>query len=166
MKINLEVKHEGETYLLRIKKSVYKGVEMYYENIISGNWLFKTWRNGETLQDVAKKWDELFELNNVKINRCVEDSEGFNVFNLIPINDLEEHQEDLKCKCEPKLIVENEGNIIVHNSFDRRELIEQVIDIMNEDEFGYCKHEIEGNRKCTIQCDHCKMYYKPLEDNL
>jgi hypothetical protein len=28
----------------------------------------------------------------------------------------------------------------------------------------YCQSEIEGNRKCKIQCYHCKIYYKPLED--
>ena len=27
----------------------------------------------------------------------------------------------------------------------------------------YCQSEIEGNRKCKHQCDHCKEYYKPLE---
>jgi hypothetical protein len=27
----------------------------------------------------------------------------------------------------------------------------------------YCQSEIEGNRKCTNQCKHCKEYYKPLE---
>lgn len=27
----------------------------------------------------------------------------------------------------------------------------------------YCQSEIEGNRKCINQCEHCKEYYKPLE---
>jgi hypothetical protein len=27
----------------------------------------------------------------------------------------------------------------------------------------YCQSDIEGNRKCTNQCEHCKEYYKPLE---
>jgi hypothetical protein len=27
----------------------------------------------------------------------------------------------------------------------------------------YCRNEIEGKRKCRIQCEHCKEYYKPLE---
>ena len=66
MKINLEVKYEGETYLLRIKKTVYKGVEMYYENIINGNWLFQTWRNGNTLEEVSEKWNKLLQLNNLE----------------------------------------------------------------------------------------------------
>ena len=29
--------------------------------------------------------------------------------------------------------------------------------------FGYCQNEIEGQKKCKQQCDHCKTYYKPLE---
>lgn len=30
----------------------------------------------------------------------------------------------------------------------------------------YCQSEIEGNRKCIDQCDHCQEYYKPLENNI
>lgn len=32
--------------------------------------------------------------------------------------------------------------------------------------FGYCKSEIEDSEKCTTQCNHCKIYYKPLENKL
>ena len=27
----------------------------------------------------------------------------------------------------------------------------------------YCQSDIEMNGKCNEQCDHCKEYYKPLE---
>jgi len=30
--------------------------------------------------------------------------------------------------------------------------------------FSYCQSHIEGNKKCKIQCDHCREYYKPLEE--
>lgn len=30
--------------------------------------------------------------------------------------------------------------------------------------YSYCQSEIEGDIKCYDQCDHCKEYYKPLED--
>ena len=30
--------------------------------------------------------------------------------------------------------------------------------------YTYCQSEIEGDRMCYSQCDHCKEYYKPLED--
>lgn len=29
----------------------------------------------------------------------------------------------------------------------------------------YCQADIEGQRKCTHQCEHCKEYYKPLEQD-
>lgn len=28
----------------------------------------------------------------------------------------------------------------------------------------YCQSNIEDNEKCEIQCNHCKEYYKPLEE--
>lgn len=44
---------------------------------------------------------------------------------VIPINDLEEHEENgPRCKCNPKLTEEVFATVIVHNSFDGRELIE------------------------------------------
>ncbi len=30
----------------------------------------------------------------------------------------------------------------------------------------YCQSDIEGQRQCKFQCEHCKKYYKPLEGNL
>ncbi len=27
----------------------------------------------------------------------------------------------------------------------------------------YCQRDIEGGPQCETQCDHCKEYYKPLE---
>lgn len=32
-------------------------------------------------------------------------------------------------------------------------------------EFMYCQSEIEGGKMCKTQCDHCKLYYAPLENN-
>lgn len=33
----------------------------------------------------------------------------------------------------------------------------------NNKEFTYCQSKIEGEKKCTYQCDHCRKYYKDLE---
>ena len=33
-----------------------------------------------------------------------------------------------------------------------------------KNKFSYCQSQIEGSNKCKIQCDHCKEYYKPLEE--
>lgn len=30
----------------------------------------------------------------------------------------------------------------------------------------YCQSEIEDGSKCKIQCEHCKLYYKPLEQHI
>lgn len=35
---------------------------------------------------------------------------------------------------------------------------------MNGD-FMYCQSEIEGGERCETQCNHCKSYYAPLENN-
>lgn len=28
----------------------------------------------------------------------------------------------------------------------------------------YCQRDIEGETPCKEQCEHCKEYYKPIED--
>lgn len=43
------------------------------------------------------------------------------MINILPINDLEEHEELSTCKCCPNLILENGEMILIHNSFDKRE---------------------------------------------
>ena len=49
------------------------------------------------------------------------------IVHILPINDLEEHEELSTCKCNPKIeFLENGDMMIVHNSFDRREVIEQL----------------------------------------
>jgi hypothetical protein len=29
----------------------------------------------------------------------------------------------------------------------------------------YCQSEIEFNKRCDVQCEHCKEYYGPLEED-
>lgn len=50
------------------------------------------------------------------------------ILHIIPLNDLEEHEESSTCKCDPSAQIVNEEIIITHNSFDRRELIEKLLD--------------------------------------
>lgn len=33
-----------------------------------------------------------------------------------------------------------------------------------ENIFYYCQLQIEQDKWCATQCDHCKKYYKPLEE--
>ena len=50
------------------------------------------------------------------------------MIHIIPIDDLEEHEELSTCKCNPRLIEENGEFLFVHNSFDKREVIERLFE--------------------------------------
>ena len=43
---------------------------------------------------------------------------------ILPINDIKEHEETTTCECCPSVAFENGEMIIIHNSFDKRELNE------------------------------------------
>lgn len=51
-------------------------------------------------------------------------------WHVTPVGDLKEHEESTTCKCEPKVLHENGDMIVVHNSFDGREGIEVVNEIL------------------------------------
>lgn len=54
------------------------------------------------------------------------------IFHVLPDNDSQPHSEESTCVCHPKVIVVENGNIvIVHNSFDGREGLELANDILN-----------------------------------
>lgn len=36
--------------------------------------------------------------------------------------------------------------------------------IEDSEESFYCQSEIESEEKCTYPCDHCKEYYKPIDN--
>ena len=55
------------------------------------------------------------------------------MINIIPLNNLKDHIENQFCDCNPKIIVEDGEEILIHNSYDRRELIEEAEKILNED---------------------------------
>lgn len=45
---------------------------------------------------------------------------------ILPVKDMHEHTEEgYKCMCNPKLRIENDHLIIIHNSWDGRELKER-----------------------------------------
>lgn len=50
------------------------------------------------------------------------------IYHIVPINDIEDHDDTgTTCKCEPSVIFEEDGDIIViHHSFDGRELLEKI----------------------------------------
>ena len=48
------------------------------------------------------------------------------MINILPINDAKKHIENEKCNCKPTVEIVNEKKIVIHNSFDKREIKEQV----------------------------------------
>ena len=48
------------------------------------------------------------------------------MINIIPTNDLKEHEESTTCQCKPKIIENNGEIIVVHNSYDGREYVERL----------------------------------------
>ena len=49
-----------------------------------------------------------------------------------PLNDVWGHVTDGEdCPCEPEIKEENGTLLIVHNSFDHREIVEQALDVLN-----------------------------------
>ncbi len=51
------------------------------------------------------------------------------IWHVLPNNDLEEHVEKSVCHCFPRSeVLENGDILIVHNSFDKREIIENILD--------------------------------------
>lgn len=49
--------------------------------------------------------------------------------NVIPVNDLKPHVESPDCACGPRVeCFENGNRVIVHNSYDGREIVERAVD--------------------------------------
>jgi hypothetical protein len=56
------------------------------------------------------------------------------IIHVLPINDLEPHDEEgTICKCEPKVEFVEGGMLVIHNAYDQREIIEQVNKILKGD---------------------------------
>jgi hypothetical protein len=58
------------------------------------------------------------------------------MINITPDNDLKEHEESPHCHCLPRIKYENGEMIVIHNSYDLREVIEEVNEILNPSEDG------------------------------
>jgi hypothetical protein len=55
---------------------------------------------------------------------------------VLPINDLKEHTEDSTCECNPSVTIQHGEMIICHKSFDKRKIIEEVNNILNNHKNG------------------------------
>lgn len=54
------------------------------------------------------------------------------VWHILPIKDLKDHKEASSCRCNPKVFMENGTLIVAHNSFDGREGVEWVNQILKQ----------------------------------
>ena len=50
------------------------------------------------------------------------------MIHVIPTNDIYSHTESADCDCEPRV----EEGVVIHNSYDRREIIEEANRVMDE----------------------------------
>lgn len=53
-------------------------------------------------------------------------------WHVLPVNDLEPHEENTTCKCKPNVIHQAGNMIVVHNSFDGREGVEWAKEILTK----------------------------------
>jgi ascorbate-specific PTS system EIIC-type component UlaA len=63
---------------------------------------------------------------------------------ILPINDLKEHEELSTCACNPKMLTENGEMIFVHNSYDGRELFEEINEYLNNKEMTTEKQKLDA----------------------
>lgn len=50
-------------------------------------------------------------------------------WHILPINDLKEHEESSKCECNPSAEITESGDLLItHNAYDKRELVEKLLD--------------------------------------
>jgi len=52
-------------------------------------------------------------------------------WHVLPVDDLEPHEESTTCKCEPRVEHVNGNMVIIHNSYDGREGLEWTSEILN-----------------------------------
>ena len=60
----------------------------------------------------------------MKDKHCNSCGHYWEVFHVLPLNDIKEHRESYVCHCLPEVKYEGENMIVVHNSFDGRENFE------------------------------------------
>jgi hypothetical protein len=68
-------------------------------------------------------------------------------YHILPLNDTEEHERSPFCQCEPKIEKQENGSmLIIHNSFDGREMVEEAKKILD-----YSKPEITRTSRYKIK---------------
>lgn len=66
------------------------------------------------------------------VNCYGEDPDEYNLFHILPMDDLEIHEESEHCKCEPvRKAIDDVSTMVIHNSFDGREAFETALELLN-----------------------------------
>lgn len=65
-KLIKEVNYKEDVYRLRLKKTIYKGLSMWFESN-NGNYLFETFRDRDDFNDLLKVWHEILKDKEVEI---------------------------------------------------------------------------------------------------
>jgi hypothetical protein len=66
------------------------------------------------------------------VNCYGEDPDEYNLFHILPLDDLEMHEESEDCKCQPtRKAIDDVSTMVVHNSFDGREAFEMALKVLN-----------------------------------
>ena len=55
---------------------------------------------------------------------------GYFDVHVIPLQDIEEHKRESTCKCHPNVEVYGSNMLVIHNSFDMREIVEEAIEYL------------------------------------
>jgi hypothetical protein len=64
------------------------------------------------------------KMKNRQCNNC---GHEFEIYHVLPVDDTEQHSESYKCHCNPEVRNEGLNMLVIHNSFDGREIIEEAI---------------------------------------
>ena len=67
----------------------------------------------------------------MKARHCNNCSHDWEVYHVMPNNDLKPHQSSYTCHCKPTISIEGFNMVCVHNSFDGREGVEWTNEILN-----------------------------------
>jgi len=70
---------------------------------------------------------DYLQMKNRKCNNCLHE---WDVFHVTPNNDIKPHSESFDCHCKPRVETEGLNMIVIHNSFDGREGVEWVNEIL------------------------------------
>ncbi len=69
----------------------------------------------------------------MKARKCNNCSHEFEIIHVTPINDLKKHRESYICFCIPEVKVEGLIFIVIHNSWDGREGVEWINELLKND---------------------------------